>query len=430
MLILFLLFSKILTQEIIKFEFTQIENKTISKEKDPIIIMNYLMSNNIQTKIKVGTPKTTLNALIYFDCYTICLPNENSIGDYNKLSKESSSLKFLDQEKKYVNSYIFKGRKSNETFTLQTYNNGEKKYESIHFIYSSELKNNCSGILGLNFKENNIKDELKDFNFINTLKKLNIIENYDFTVKYNGKNKGEIIIGNLPHKYDKRYNIENFVYTSAESPTLNTDWGLIFDDIRLGNNTILKYEQYKGGYLVIEKGFIECPLEFKYFFHEYFKIEIENGNCFESDKNKYTKYYYCKKMIKNFTTLNFFKTDLNYTFTFNKEDLFEKVGDFYYFMITFKKDMRVWYFGKIFFQKYQFVFNQDKTRIGIYKHIDSGFSLGIFLIFVFAIIIIILSVIIYYRIIKTKSPKLKKAEELSENDLDFEGDKKAQTLLG
>ena len=152
MLILFLLFSKILTQEIIQLEFTQIENKTISKEKDPKIIIDYLSSNNIETKIIVGTPKTTLNLLIYFDCYTICLPNENSIGDYNKLSKESSSLKFLDQEKKYVNSYIFKGRKSNETFTLQTYNNGEKKYESIHFIYSSELKNNCSGILGLNFK--------------------------------------------------------------------------------------------------------------------------------------------------------------------------------------------------------------------------------------------------------------------------------------
>ena len=119
MLILFLLFSKILTQEIIQLEFTQIENKTISKEKDPKIIIDYLSSNNIETKIIVGTPKTTLNLLIYFDCYTICLPNENSIGDYNKLSSKSSSLEFLDTEKKYVNIYPFKGENQKKLSLLK-----------------------------------------------------------------------------------------------------------------------------------------------------------------------------------------------------------------------------------------------------------------------------------------------------------------------
>ena len=430
MLILFLLFSKILTQETIKFEFTQIENKTISKEKEPKIIMDYLISNNIQTQIVVGTPKTKLNVLIYFDCYTICLPNENSIGDYKKLSQKSSSLQFEGQEEKFINSYLFRGRKSKETFTLQTLNNGKKKYDSINFIYSSELKNNCSGILGFKLNENNIADKLKEYNFINTLKNLSVIENYYFTVKYNGKKKGEIIIGNQPHKYDKRYKSDDYVYTTAKGPTYGFDWALIFDDIKLGNNSLLKYEKFNGGYLLLEKGIIECPLSFKYFFHEYFKIEIENGNCIESDKNKFVKYYYCKEMIKNFTNLNFIKKDLNYTFSFNKEDLFEKVGDYYYFIIIFQKDSKIWNFGKIFFQKYQFVFNQNINQIGIYKYIDSGFNFGIFLIFVFAVIIIVLSFIIYIRIRKTKGFILKKAEELTEDDLIFEEDKKAQKLLG
>ena len=430
MLILFLLFSKILTQEIIQLEFTQIENKTISKEKDPKIIIDYLSSNNIETKIIVGTPKTTLNLLIYFDCYTICLPNENSIGDYNKLSSKSSSLEFLDTEKNYVNSYLIKGRKSKETFTFETINNGKKKFESINFIYSSELKNNCSGILGFKFIENNIKDELKEYNFINTLKRLNIIENYYFTIKYNGKKKGEIIIGNQPHKYDKKYNINDYVYTTSKSPTYGHDWAMIFDDIKLGNISLLRYDKIYGGYFLIEKGFIECPLKMKSFFDIYFKIEIDNGNCFESDKNKYTKFFYCNNMIKNFSNLNFYKTDMNYTFSFSKEDLFEKIGDYYFFMVVFKKDTRIWNFGKIFFQKYQFVFEQNKTQIGIYTHIASGFNIGIFLIFVFGVVIIILSSIIYNRLKKNKWNKLKKAKELSENDLDFEEDNKKKTLLG
>ena len=52
------------------------------------------------------------------------------------------------------------------------------------------------------------------------------------------------------------------------------------------------------------------------------------------------------------------------------------------------------------------------------------------LIFVFAVIIIVLSFIIYNRTRKTKGFILKKAEELTEDDLNFEEDKKAQKLLG
>ena len=99
-------------------------------------------------------------------------------------------------------------------------------------------------------------------------------------------------------------------------------------------------------------------------------------------------------------------------------------------MVVFKKDTRIWNFGKIFFQKYQFVFEQNKTQIGIYTYIASGFNIGIFLIFVFGIVIIILSSIIYNRLKKNKWSKLKKAKELSENDLDFEGDNIKKTLLG
>lgn len=87
-------------------------------------------------------------------------------------------------------------------------------------------------------------------------------------------------------------------------------------------------------------------------------------------------------------------------------------------------------FWKNIFSKIQFVFNQEKKQIGIYKYIDSGFNFGIFLIFVFAVIIIVLSFIIYNRTRKTKGFILKKAEELTEDDLNFEEDKKAQKLLG
>ena len=426
--IIFLLFSKILCFEIIRLNFEQ--NTTLPKSKEPNDIMNYLQYNNIYTEFIVGTPEKKVKARIFFDCYNLALPGENSIGDIQKLSESSSTLKFNSKEtSKFFSTFFKSGKKAKETFKLNSLNNGRIKYDSINFIYTNELKEDYPGVLGLHIHEDSFADNLKEYNFIKTLKSLDIIESYFFTVKYNGKNKGEILIGNPPDKYDKRYKKEKFVYSKARSPLFGDDWGFNFDNIYLGDENLIQKYEHGGVYFKLEYGVIHCPLDYQYYFNIIFKNYIDKGICFYVSKNNFTSYYYCKESIKKgFPTLTFELKSLKYNFTFTFDDLFEKVNGNYYFMVVFRKSENTWKLGKQFFQKYQLVFNQDAKQIGVYTEIESSFEIARFLIVIVSIIIVILGFIIFtkYR----KIPKIKKAKELTEEDFHFDSEKNAQKLLG
>ena len=120
---------------------------------------------------------------------------------------------------------------------------------------------------------------------------------------------------------------------------------------------------------------------------------------------------------------------MNYTFEYKPKDLFfynEKDGNLYY-LIEFEKsiisDIR-WLFGEAFLKKYEFVFNQDSKKIGIYvgKKIEennSWFSENkwyIILIIVLIILVVCLVLISYQylQIIRRR----KKANELTD-DYDY-----------
>ena len=58
----------------------------------------------------------------------------------------------------------------------------------------------------------------------------------------------------------------------------------------------------------------------------------------------------------------------NYTFTFNKNDLFKKVGNKYFFLIVFQAtqmDVNYWRLGQLFFRKYpMFLFEDEEGKPG------------------------------------------------------------------
>ena len=83
-------------------------------------------------------------------------------------------------------------------------------------------------------------------NLIKQLKKNNIINSYTFLIKYNNTNKeneekGEIIIGGLPHEYAPKHFSENyFIYDYVplgDQPPYN--WQLFFDKITFGDKNIV-----------------------------------------------------------------------------------------------------------------------------------------------------------------------------------------------
>ena len=143
------------------------------------------------------------------------------------------------------------------------------------------------------------------------------------------------------------------------------------------------------------------------------------------------KFYFCDINIKNelydiLPFIKFISKDLNYTFEITKEDLFQIEGNYIYLNILFDYGKSYWVLGKPFSLKYQFVFDQDSKKIGLYKNVhkkiyinnnDKKYHLDkiskIFIIIVFSLCLIFLGFYLGKKIYQIKR-KLR-ANEMDDN---------------
>jgi len=204
------------------------------------------------------------------------------------------------------------------------------------------------------------------------------------------------------------------------------DWIIDFDEIKFGDFNFA----IKKASIEYENGLIIAPQESKnYILKTYFNDSIQNNICIEETKNNYTSYN-CDKnkfSINNFPNLIFNLKDSNYSFDFNKEDLFLTQNDRIYFKIAFKswQDNNLeshWILGQFFLKKHLLFFDLDKKIIGFYdkniKTKNRGFEkLKSFFVFCLIIFIIIEGIYIFYYYNKKK--RRVKAYELDEG-IDYE----------
>jgi hypothetical protein len=279
------------------------------------------------------------------------------------------------------------------------------------------------------------------------MKRNKIISDYYFTIKYNDNNSGNIIIGNLPHKYDSNYNEDDFRDIYSEFKDFDFTWKFKLDSIYIaeGKNSTKKKDLGGGnyGYLKIEKGIIEGTSGYRTTLLSYFMQEkIDKKLCFEVSKetdNNYISYYCTKEVdISQLKNIYFYNKELDFTFELTYKDLFyfnEKDGN-YYFLVVFLNEYDewdyssfYWTFGEPLIKKYQFVFNQNSKRIGLYtsigdnnnnnKNINNGtwwsrskwYLLLIILLFIFFVSLAIV-LILYF---KNKPKRKIKANELDED---------------
>lgn len=82
-----------------------------------------------------------------------------------------------------------------------------------------------TGLIGLHLKTD----------FIQKLKKYSEIKNYDWSIRYSNifEEKGEIVIGDLPHIYDKKNYKDKNLRTSNIAKQNELEWGLNFDEVYL-----------------------------------------------------------------------------------------------------------------------------------------------------------------------------------------------------
>ena len=207
---------------------------------------------------------------------------------------------------------------------------------------------------------------------------MKIIKDYYFIIKYINNFSSNLIIGDLPHKYDNTYNINNYKDIYSDVKTNEIIWNLKFDKIYTVNSSnssnIRNIDEGINVYFIIELNVIEGTENYRYDFLNTFYKENKNL-CFEVLSDNYYTYYCNDKVdISKLKNLNFFNKELNYTFELSYNDLFfynEKDGN-YYFLIIFKdyseEDYPIysWKLGEPIFKKYEIFFNKDNKKIGIY----------------------------------------------------------------
>ncbi len=385
---------------------------------DKTDLSELILYNKIYTFVDVGEPKQKLKTYFNFTQYFYYITDINLNGIYNKNLSKTYSLQ-IPFEKSYIKQDFDKGYSSLDNISFKLKNNEVKLIEKFPFILVTKSKKNLTeSIIGLNY---GIQFLLNEENFIYQLKQKKIISSYYFSIKYEDNNKGNIIIGDLPHLYDNTLSEEYYIYTNSYLHSNQKSYDLKFTLVSYGNvnfqySSIISFNNNYYGFISNHqvKGIID-----NLFFEKYFK----ENKCFydKFNGNDNTIFYYCNKNIDiaKFNGFSFYQKEMNYTFSLNYKDLFIELNGKYYFLIFFNKNEKSdWIFGEIFCRKYQMTFEQEKKLIGFYinkKKISSQNTY--FIIIVFLLIFILGLIFIIYNLLINR-PRRKKANELIE-DYDY-----------
>ena len=249
--------------------------------------------------------------------------------------------------------------------------------------------------------------------FINEMKEQGYIENYLHFIYFfdeyeenlyakdnNNTYDGLIVLGNYPHELlPNKYDIKNLFWTNTFltytkiTNKENIIWGFKFNQVYIdyGNNKKENFE-YLRGIFDFNVDYIFPPYQYyetiKNFFRPLRKICFidTNARLINKDDNAYRMVYcdyeeFGKKYLKTFPKLVFKIDDFNETFEFTYKDLFKPIYDnkYYLFLIFTGRFWRAseiiiqppsypWTLGKIFFKKYQFVFDALNKKVGYYKN--------------------------------------------------------------
>ena len=282
----------------------------------------------------------------------------------------------------------------------------------------------------------NAEIDFSGFNFINQLKKRDLISRYEFYFDFDSDNSGKIIIGSLPNETNPElYNNAAYSFFSVSKVDFSLDWAFIFDEIYYGEEK-LYFDTKKLNILRIEFGFIKLSFDMEECVKkDFFEPLINASKCIRQSTTQIGTsiyYYYCDKDIdlNNFKPWKFTINEFETNFTFTKDDLFLDTGDKYIFLMCFGGSPVI-YLGYPFLKKYKFIFNQDSKTLGFFFESNGTITpkekekeneiikkqkfktIYIVLICVLSAILIGLGIFIYYYFF-VKNKKKKLANELTE----------------
>ena len=401
------------------------ESKLCKSNENEDFLSNYY-AQFLYTPISIGSEKQKLEVALKLNKYiTYLISSKNSNLKSEHFNEENSKTYEVVSEKtiKPNEDMFIEGIKSKDNFIF----GGKINFEKYLFYLSKEQYFDETGQIGLQMVPSFSDKDFSGNGFIDQLKSKSIINSKNFYFKYEYKDekefkyKGNLIIGGMPHEIEpsKILNFENFVQTYVNVDELNSRWNIKLSSVNYGNEVISESDSVE---FSTTFGFIVAPLSFL----KIYDIFFNNSNCF-GDYNNEEKdylYLYCKKNfdISKFKDLIFI-ADKNkeFNFTLTYKDLFRKIGEYYYFLILFNKDISQWEFGHIFLKKYMLVFNGDKKTVGYYyQSTNSGNSnnkmpsrsniVFIFITISVVLLIIIVGLLFYIIVFRPKNRKIRPNE--------------------
>ena len=366
-----------------------------------------LILNNIYSEILIGNPpqkvigfysgKTCHFSLINDKCFI-----KNSI--YNRyISNTFQNLsEFNINYNNYKNCSF-----ATENFAFESYDlNTKIFFQNLKFFLTNDYKekaiqNYCALIgLRLNYQDMFIENPknfiyyLMQYYSNNTTKKK--LKSFYWEIKYEN-NSGYISIGDPPHIYaPDNYKNKKFFEFNIQARYSTLNWAIQFKNIFLNKSgEIINLKKYNlEGHNCLfypELNIILATNDFfnsikKYFFNKYFQENIcfikkayiseINSTIIEGLNGVYTLFYCEKNKIKDmnifyneFPSINFYHNLLNITFVLKGQELFYEENNKLYFLVAnINNEVDQWVFGKVFLDKYQFVFNSEMKTIGFYKN--------------------------------------------------------------
>ena len=407
---------------LIKYIFSQLiidYKKEIKKElKTPDEILLDLVETEYYIKIKIGTPYQELKVNIEFTNNIFYISGDEKYKKYNP--KLSSSYKLYSPNEKIEEFDLYiKGILSNETIY---FNN--KKYEDFFFVLSKNSTKKSKmypSSIGLGISTKIYSKYSIAINFINILYLQKKIKSNSFFINQINENEGQIIIGNLPHEYEKiKNNFQKFEVAYSDSVSFYNYWCTEFDKIKYNN--LSYYENYMILFDFNLEGIIIGNFYFELLKRDFFQYYIDKNICFENTVGDYN-YFYCDKnnkkniefdKIYNFSFIN---KNFNETFEVSYKDLFKEKGDYIFFLAIHNIRLSsTFILGRLFFNKYQFGFNYDKKMIYLYKNqLNKKGKSNFLLIFIIIFLLIIVFTLLYYYFFYFKTKRKIYATELEDN---------------
>ena len=407
---------------LIKYIFSQLiidYKKEIKKElKTPDEILLDLVETEYYIKIKIGIPYQELKVNIEFTNFIFYISGDEKYKKYNP--KLSSSYKLYSPNEKIEEFDLYiKGILSNETIY---FNN--KKYEDFFFVLSKNSTKKSKmypSSIGLGISTKIYSKYSIAINFINILYLQKKIKSNSFFINQINENEGQIIIGNLPHEYEKiKNNFQKFEVAYSDSVSFYNYWCTEFDKIKYNN--LSYYENYMILFDFNLEGIIIGNFYFELLKRDFFQYYIDKNICFENTVGDYN-YFYCDKnnkkniefdKIYNFSFIN---KNFNETFEVSYKDLFKEKGDYIFFLAIHNIRLSsTFILGRLFFNKYQFGFNYDKKMIYLYKNqLNKKGKSNFLLIFIIIFLLIIVFTLLYYYFFYFKTKRKIYATELEDN---------------